>query len=174
MVTLASRHRPGAALGLLATSALLGWGGLGVGCAADATTPMGPGESLTQIILEVDTDLPILVVSRVEVVVSGPGGSVSAAAVRAQARFPATLGIQPPENMEDAPITVTVSGANGFGVPAGERIVETHFLPGESRKLAVFLSSICAATICDIGTTCTERGCVDPYVDPESLPEWTE
>ncbi len=87
-------------------------------------------------------------------------------------RFPLTLGITQAENRADD-IDIFVEGFLADIRPSLSRRVATQFVPGDRRVVHIVLDRACYDRECQDGFTCVRGACVDPAVDPATLPRYT-
>lgn len=87
-------------------------------------------------------------------------------------RFPFTLGITQAEGRADA-VDVFVDGFVTDVRPAVSRRVATQFVPGDRRVVHIVLERACFFADCTDGLTCLHGACIDPAVDPSTLPRYT-
>lgn len=136
----------------------------------------------TQLVVLVDTDLAVNEeLAGVSVVVlDGAGQEVSAqdfaladdGATPGPASFamPLSFAVVPVGDDPSRRVTVQVSGLAPSGSTIVSRRAVTGFIEEEQLLLPMFLSSACRDVTCPAEQTCTERGCVDERVPPQSLP----
>jgi hypothetical protein len=147
-----------------ATASLFLW--LSLGC-------QGELSKRTQIMLVVDSDLPVPAqLDGLELAVEGPTGAarlVKATLGTGEEALPRSLGLVH-EGGPLGPLQVTVTGVLGTQRVV-ERRAELAFVEGKTLVLPLHLFARCVAVACG-EQTCTERGCVDATIDPDSLAAW--
>ena len=148
--------------------------GVLVGVLAGALVASCSGGELTEILVVVDTDIPIpagIDAVRVEVTgvetVSASGSLTGPAAMT----LPRTVGVVRTGGSL-GPIEVRVVGSLG-GTDVVERRASTSFIAGRTLVLPMFLSSGCAGVSCSAGQTCANASCVSTVVDPATLSDYT-
>ena len=136
----------------------------------------------TQLVVLVDTDFEVNEELRSisAVVLDGDGQEVSAhdfaladdAASPGPASFamPLSFAVVPVGGDASRRVTVHVRGLAADGATLVSRRAVTGFIDEEQLLLPMFLSSACRDVTCPAGQTCTERGCIDEVVPPQSLP----
>jgi hypothetical protein len=132
------------------------------------------GGELTEILVVVDTDIPIpagLDAVRVEVTgtetVTASGSLVGAGAMT----LPRTVGVVRTGGSL-GPIAVRVVGSVG-GSDAVEARASTSFIAGRTLVLPMFLSSACRTVPCGPTETCANASCVSSAVDPATLADYS-
>lgn len=141
---------------------------LAAGCSASAPT---------RIVVIVESDLAVperLDAVRFTIDATAIGGAVQAREV--SSLRPESLPLVLPVVHEaggEGPITVRVAGLHA-GAEIVERSARLSFVPGRAIALRVRLEAACAwrERPCDGAKTCVRGACVEPDVDPSSLPEW--
>ncbi len=131
------------------------------------------GETASEIVLVVDTDIAPTVIDTLTIVVSGPSAAEQDVTVP-YGGAPRTLGLVAATEVL-GPVEITITGS-ASGTPTGPtitRVVETRFEKGVSRVLHVRLSVDCLGVICTAGQTCSTEGlCAAADVDPADLPAY--
>ncbi len=124
--------------------------------------------SATQLIVSVDTDLPVrTAIDRVTVSVSREGTTHEESGVLNDRRsLPLTLSVIPEDGESLGPIRVTATGYLASEVVV-TRSATVTLVRGETRVLPLFLLADCRDIVCPrAGDTCGEEGCVPEEVDP--------
>lgn len=85
--------------------------------------------------------------------------------------FPLTLGLTQAENQPDG-VEIFVDGYLADMLAISRR-VQTRFVPGDRRVVHIVLERACYVRTCDPGLTCRAGACVDPELDPSTLPRYT-
>jgi hypothetical protein len=147
---------------------------------AGATLALAAGcaDSLTEIVVVVDSDLPVpMRMDEVIVRASGPQEvpkSARAALTGPSASIlPLTVGLVPKDGRA-GPVTIRASARRaGADVVATE--VRTSFVQGRRLvvRLSLLSSCVTVAPTCGAGQTCRDGRCVDATVDPSTLPPFT-
>jgi len=131
------------------------------------------GETASEIVLVVDTDIAPTVIDTFTIVVRGPSAAMQNVTVP-YGGAPRTLGLVA-ETEVLGPVEISITGS-ASGTPTGTtitRVVETRFEKGVSRVLHVRLSVDCLGITCTAGQTCSTDGlCVSADVDPADLPAY--
>lgn len=126
----------------------------------------------TQILLVVDSDLSFpSELDEIEMEVEGPLARTQSAVARlAESPLPRSLGLVRSEGPL-GPLSIRVIGrVDGDSVV--ERRATLSFVEGRTLVLPMHLVRACIARSC--GTeTCSERGCIDAAVDPQTLASWS-
>lgn len=150
------------------------WQGIGL---ALALALCGCGDSLTEIVVIVDSDLRVpQEMERVGLTVVGTTGeTVVEAAVSLREpdgrSLPVTLSLRP-EGPALGPVEVTATALDEAG-PVVSIAAETAFVAGERRSLQLFLASACVEVDCGPDETCGAGGSCQPRRRPgEELPPW--
>lgn len=129
--------------------------------------------SATQLIVSVDTDLPVRsAIDRVVVTVARGGTThEQSEGLNDRSSLPLTLAVIPEDEEALGPIRVTATGYLGSAVVVA-RSAEVTLVRGETRVLPLFLLADCRGVICPLaGDTCGEDGCAPERV--EDPPPWT-
>lgn len=136
----------------------------------------------TQLVVLVDTDFEVNeeLASVSVVVLDGAGQEVSSqdfalvddGAMPGPASFsiPLSFAVVPVGDDASRRVTVQAQGLAPDGSTIVSRRAVTGFIEEEQLLLPMFLSRACRDVTCPAGQTCTERGCADDDVPPESLP----
>jgi hypothetical protein len=85
--------------------------------------------------------------------------------------FPLTLGLTQAENQPDS-LDIFVEGYLADMLAISRR-VQTRFVSGDRRVVHIVLERACYVRTCDPGLTCRAGACVDPELDPNTLPRYT-
>jgi hypothetical protein len=85
--------------------------------------------------------------------------------------FPLTLGLRQAEDQPDG-LDIFVEGYLADMLAISRR-VQTRFVPGDRRVVHIVLERACYVRTCDPGLTCRAGSCVDPELDPSTLPRYT-
>jgi hypothetical protein len=136
-----------------------------LGCGADEVAH-------TQIMVVVDSDLTVPdELDELTIDVTGPGGigQQAVADLRAEG-LPRSLALQRKKGPL-APLEVRVLGRAG-GLDVVERRAALAFVEGRTLVLPMHLLRACVANSCG-DLTCTESGCSELNVDPNSLVDWS-
>jgi len=148
-----------------------------VSCLLAASAACGDGESVTEIVFEVDTNLSVpaemnqLALS-VTSDTAGPffNKTYALGTGANQIMLPRRMTLVPAGSPKS--ISVLASGLLD-NVPVVSRHVVTSFLPGSSKLLRIDLLRSCVGVVCPPGTTCLAGGrCDNPAVDPSALPSF--
>lgn len=151
------RSRPSVSLVVALASAL-------VGCSEDA---------LTQLVVVVDSDLPGDAIDELTIDVRAPTGTHYTASLPVDATRPLPASVSLVHRGGPlGPLEIVVD-ARRASATVVTRLVRTSFVRGETRAWTVRLLGACAGRACDAGSTCGERGCTSPDVEPASLDRWT-
>lgn len=122
------------------------------------------------------------IVFRVQVKVDGTLQTDRIVAASA-AKKSVELSVDPKAN-PNAEIEIKVEGENGQApkdgsYPVISRVVRTHFVPGRSTLVPIFMDQRCilsigdpSSTFCSGGLQCAGSTCVSPDVDPKTLPDY--
>jgi hypothetical protein len=132
-------------------------------------------EPLTEIVVVVDSDLPVPAgLDAVRVTVEGPSGipvETSATLTGAgTARLPVTLGVRPRETGSGT-VRVRAVGARA-GTERVAALARTNFVEGERLLLRMVLEAACVDVRCAADETCSGGACVDARRDPATLPRF--
>ncbi len=84
-------------------------------------------------------------------------------------RFPLTLGLRQASGRADH-VDVRIEAFAGASRPSIRRLVSTAFVSGARRLLYVRLDRACVVRECEAGRTCDAGECVEPWIDPATLP----
>jgi alpha-tubulin suppressor-like RCC1 family protein len=156
--------------------ALLAALGAGIGAALSGAVSAGCGGDATQIVVAVDTDLPVpAAIDSVAVrVVTALTDETKAAPLDGAGAIalPASVGLVRAEGAPLGPVTIEVTGRRA-GADVVSRRVVTEFVEGESKLLRVLLVGACVGRACGEGNTCSEAGCVPERVSGTSLPAFS-
>ena len=150
---------------------MLGRLGGATGFVATMLAMVGCDNEATQLIVVVDTDIPIPAgLDAVTFEVTGTGDAASTTiTLSSEAMLPLTLAVEP--EGAAGPVEIRVTGALG-GTDVVERVVDTMFLGGQRRVVNVFLSANCARVACGAEQTCINGTCASSFVDPETFPRF--
>jgi len=132
----------------------------------------GCAPSATQLIVSVDTDLPVRSgLNRVVVTVArGSTTHEQSAVLNDRSSLPLTLAVIPEDEASLGPIRVTATGYLGSTMVV-TRSAEVTLVRGETRVLPLFLLADCRDVTCPLpGDTCGEDGCGPEHV--EDPPPW--
>jgi hypothetical protein len=137
----------------------------------------GDDDGLTELVVVIDSDMAVPAeLSLVHLRVVGPSGdaaldeNVDLAAPGAPS-LPLTLSLTPGSDAL-SPVLLTATGTAQGGTV--ERTVDTGFVRGERRMVAIWLLEACVGVTCPAGQTCGAGGvCAAAAVPPDSLPPWT-
>lgn len=138
------------------------------------------GEPLTQIVLEVNSDIPASDVGPVLITVRGPSGDIGVEYTANFSRaggptgFPITLSLVLADDAEGDMVSVVVQADEVDGSDSVQASAETQFVPGSTRTLGMLLDTACIEIPCDAGDTCRGGVCVSNQVDGETLPVFSE
>ncbi len=138
---------------------------------------VGCARTLTELVVVVDTDLPIgQGIDSIDIAVTGPS---MGAPVHGRANLtgtgavslPVNFTLVPASNDRLTPVTIVVTGLQGTTVVV-TRTVRTGFLLNQKRMVPVLLTRSClvANVSCSADQTCNGGHCESPLVDPASLP----
>jgi hypothetical protein len=84
-------------------------------------------------------------------------------------RFPLTLGLRQASGRADH-VDFRIEAFSGATRPAITRLVSTEFVPGARRLVYVRLDRACLARDCEPGRTCDAGACLEPWIEPATLP----
>jgi len=154
-----SRGRASVALFALATAVAA------LGCASSDV-------ERTEILLVVDSDLAVPdELDELAMHIEGPGGVVQDAVAKlAEAPLPRSLGLVRKQGAL-SPLNIQVTGRVA-GRAIVQRTATLAFVEGRTLVLPLHLVRSCVSRACG-EQTCSERGCVDVALDPQSLAEWS-
>ncbi len=130
------------------------------------------GGDLTEILVVVDSDLPVPgALDGLRVEVSGTEAMTAEGSLRANGSdLPRTVGVVH-RGGGLGPITVRAIGTLG-GVDVVSARAVTSFIQGRTVVLPLFLSRTCVGVTCAANETCSGGACESASVDPASLAEW--
>lgn len=134
-------------------------------------------QSPTQLVVLVDSDYAIPnELATVQVLVQDElGNEVAAVAFdTAVDGLPFSFGVEPKGDVVEDTVTIQLQGLGPGDVLLVERVVAVGFIEEERRLLPIFLPRSCESAGCGAEQTCSEAGCVDPFVDVFTLPEVEE
>ncbi|MEM6956776.1 MAG: hypothetical protein AAF411_10755 [Myxococcota bacterium] len=146
------------------------WRIVWAGCFA-ALCMAGCGDSLTQVVLQIDSNASVVDLDTVQIEVLGPSGDevvntqVPLTAPDSPA-LPLTFGLVLDESAPGEQLTVRVSSSGPVNVAASAR---TEFIRGESLTLDLFLDRGCIDVVCPEIESCTAGECANNRIDPETL-----
>lgn len=129
-------------------------------------------ETLTQLVVVVDSDLPPGAFDALRLDVIAPSGGRSSATldVGSARPLPATLSLVHSGGAL-GPIEITATALRG-GDEVVSRTVRTGFVAGETRQVTLHLLGRCVEERCGEGLSCGESGCASPDKPAETLPRW--
>jgi hypothetical protein len=137
-----------------------------LGCVAALLASSAPGcassPPVTELVVLVRSDLSV---DDLHVTVTGPEGMLGVDEHVRTPAFPVSL-VLTRDHAPYGPITVHVQG----GDVASDAI--TEMVPGERRRLEIWLAGDCVCVPCPGGQTCRGGRCEDRHVDPMALPLW--
>ena len=137
-------------------------------------------QPLTQIVLEVDSDIAEELIGPVLITVRGPSGETNVEYTANFAEpggvtgFPITLSLVLADDAVGDAVSVVVQAddVDGQSVQAS---AETRFVADSTRSLRLRLDLECVNVLCDDGATCGIDGvCMSNEIDGESLPVFSE
>ena len=137
-----------------------------LGCGGDA-------EPVTELLVVVDSDLPVpaeLDAVRVEVTGAMAASATGSLTGPGATPLPRTVGLVH-RGGALGPIEVNVVGTRGGTEVIRARAI-TSFVSGRTLILPMMLARTCAGVTCGAGRTCSASDCVSADVDPETLEEW--
>ena len=138
------------------------------------------GDPLTQIVLQVNSDIPASEVGPVLITVRGPSGEIGVEYTADFSRpggpmgFPITLGLVLADDAVGEMVSVEVVAEEVDEFDRVEVSARTNFVPGSSLELALALDTACIEIPCDTGETCRGGVCMTNLVEGESLPQFSE
>ncbi|MFK8001265.1 MAG: hypothetical protein AB8H86_16845 [Polyangiales bacterium] len=138
------------------------------------------GQPLTQIVLEVNSDIPEDDVGPILITVRGASGELGVeytanfAEPNGPSGFPITLSLVLADDAEGDSVSVVVRADRVGGSDSVEASAETQFVPDSTRALGILLDTACIEIPCDAGDTCRGGVCVSNQVDGETLPVFSE
>ena len=138
------------------------------------------GEPLTQIVLQVNSDISMDDIGPVLITVRGPSDEVGVEYTANFARpggptgFPITLGLVLAEDAvgEMVSVEVVANEVDGFDTVAAS--ARTNFVPGSTRELSLLLDTACIEIPCGSAETCRGGMCVNNLIDGDTLPVFSE
>ncbi|HEY8431592.1 MAG TPA: hypothetical protein VIL20_24600, partial [Sandaracinaceae bacterium] len=129
------------------------------------------GGELTEILVVVDSDLPVpSALDGVRVEVSGAETMTAEGSLRSGGALPRTVGVVH-RGGSLGPVEIRAVGTLG-GAEVVSALARTSFLRGRTLVLPLFLSRACRGVSCGDGETCLAGRCASAEVDPQSLAEW--
>ena len=138
------------------------------------------GEPLTQIVLQVNSDISTDEIGPVLITVRGPSDEIGVEYTANFARpggptgFPITLGLVLDDDAMGDMISVEVIASQVDGVDTVEASARTNFVPDSTRQLSLLLDTACIEIPCGSEETCQGGVCVDNVINGETLPVFGE
>jgi len=128
---------------------------------------------LTEVVVVVDSDLAVPEqLDEIFVQVEGASGlaySASAALTgTGAARLPVSVGLRPGDDPNAVLAIRAIGRRDGSGQVEAE--VRTNFVEGRRLLVRITLRASCLGVRCEMGETCRDGACVDPFVPPGTLP----
>jgi len=134
------------------------------------------GDSLTQIVLEIDSEYSRSDIGPMQVQVIGASGdfaldqSIDFSLPGAPESLPITFGLVLAGDAQSNDVEVRVTAPSVAGGGSVATSARTAFTNNSTRVLSLSLTRACADVMCDAAQTCVDGTCENNFIPAESLP----